>query len=765
MPRQIEGSQTDFSFGEVDVTLKRNDQHPARKGGLRQMANTRILNSGAFHDRSGRRALFPEDARTEEVLMSPGNVFYLSFGLGFLHVRNAAGALVFSTTFKGDGVTPISWNPLNEIVWVTGPGPQLFSIYITYFDGTTTNVPQVLTWDGVSQTSTWTLATFAETVSIGNQKMTPFFRISPPNITMLPGNNGAGVSTSVTFSAPVLVPGMVGTRFTFVGQQVLLTAVASPTSGTILIEQNLPLGMLLAFPSNPATTFNIGDVVEGSISGASGIVVSFPSSTDNVIVQLLQNGEGQILQFVQDEIVVGPGGSLTIVNGGVQDEVPQAVSVWDDEVMNNFRGFPTSCFVDQNRLGFCNFPSVSNGICWSQISAPTSLFTGAQPDDSIFEIAPNKSQVLFVVPGPEGSEFVFTNIGLWYIPISPTNPLIPGSVAFNLLSQDGAAQVQPRVAQEAILYVNAGQTRMMAVIATGALTRPFNTKQLSEFHQHLFNDIQCIAAPTADGTFIERYAYVLNGNGSIAVGKYEAESLQGGQPVIGWGPWSGSGTVSFISARAADVIFSSSYFGVGICEVLDDTQFLDAALLVNSLPAPFAPPAGKGPLFFIAGQSVTLIDQGTRAMGTYQIDANGNIIPQFNGGENLEIASLVAGQPWTMTVEPFAPISQPGSDLHQRTTLRQISLIGVYVINSTGFTFQSLFSSKQTPTSPALGTPRQFRRFPPWNQGDNPILPPPLREILETWTPPGSSFDPRVAIVKDVPGPLEIQEIAIEISI
>ena len=30
------------------------------------------------------------------------------------------------------------------------------------------------------------------------------------------------------------------------------------------------------------------------------------------------------------------------------------------------------------------------------------------------------------------------------------------------------------------------------------------------------------------------------------------------------------------------------------------------------------------------------MDQVTRAMGTYKTDANGFIVPQFNGGENLE---------------------------------------------------------------------------------------------------------------------------------
>ena len=58
MPRQIQGSQTDFSFGEIDVALERADSHPARKAGLRQMANARILNSGGLQNRSGRRALY-----------------------------------------------------------------------------------------------------------------------------------------------------------------------------------------------------------------------------------------------------------------------------------------------------------------------------------------------------------------------------------------------------------------------------------------------------------------------------------------------------------------------------------------------------------------------------------------------------------------------------------------------------------------------------------------------------------------------------------
>ena len=51
--------------------------------------------------------------------------------------------------------------------------------------------------------------------------------------------------------------------------------------------------------------------------------------------------------------------------------------------------------------------------------------------------------MLYVVPGPESSEFAFCDNAVYYIPISVTNPLKPGSVAFQLLTSNGSAAVQP----------------------------------------------------------------------------------------------------------------------------------------------------------------------------------------------------------------------------------------------------------------------------------------------------------------------------------
>ena len=76
-----------------------------------------------------------------------------------------------------------------------------------------------------------------------------------------------------------------------------------------------------------------------------------------------------------------------------------------------------------------------------------------------------------------------------------------------------------------------------------------------------------------------------------------------------------------------------------------------------------------------------------------------------------------------------------------------------------------LFSGPVTRTSPALGTIMNVRRVTTWNQDDDPTQAPPLREEVQRWRPIGRSFDPRVAVIKDTPGPLEVPEFGIESSI
>lgn len=767
MSQKIQGAQRDFSFGEVDVALKRSDEHPARKAGLRQMSNMRILNSKGIQNRPGKSALFPSPnySRIEELTIAPGSVIKIAFGAGSVTLLNPNGSIIVSWTTQQSG-TAYPWTAatVNSIVYVTFGS----AIYFTYPG----MVPQVLSWDGVAQAAAdWTRTDYAE-LTVGNQKRTFFYRISPQNVTLLPAAQ-TGTGVAVHASAPIFTNFHVGTRLRFVNRQMLITGYVGPQDVTVTIEESLPGHQNLGVATDPRSALSIGDVILGSTSGSKGIITAISGIgidvqliSTNASVVIVSYYDQRTVSFQTNETIVGPGGSIVVGSAGPIGAPTIGVTFWDEEVMNPLRGYPASCFVDNYRLGFCNFPSVPNGIGWSAINSPTDLYVGGPtvPNGAMFEVAPDKAQVLYVVPGPESSEFVFCDHKVYYIKIDASNPLKPGSVGFQTLSGDGAARVQPRVSQDFVFYVNAGGNSVMAVIAPGAYYRPFNTKNLCEFHSHLFNNIVALAAPNADGTFNERYLYALNADGSMACGKYDAKDGQIGE-TIGWGPWSGGGTIAWIAAMNADVLFVTSYFGAAICEILDDTQYLDASLFVNNLPAGFAPAPGKGPLWWIPSQTVSLMDQGTRSMGTYQVDGNGNIIPQGNGGENLAAASLVAGQPWTSIVEPFCPDANPGADAHQRMFPRRVARFAAYVVHSTGFTMGRLFSGKITPTSPPLGTLMNFRRFPAWNQDDDSTKPPPQRETTERIRPLGRTFDPRVALIKDSPGPLQVLELGVECTI
>src|SRR5882724_9945126 len=105
----VDNAQRDFSAGEIDISMKRNEEHEVFKKGLRQCVNFRILDSTKLSQRLGRTAKFIDGPRVDEILMSAGNVFYLVFGNGYLRVYNAAGTQVFNSTKKGDGSTDIPW--------------------------------------------------------------------------------------------------------------------------------------------------------------------------------------------------------------------------------------------------------------------------------------------------------------------------------------------------------------------------------------------------------------------------------------------------------------------------------------------------------------------------------------------------------------------------------------------------------------------------------------------------------------------------------
>ena len=72
--------------------------------------------------------------------------------------------------------------------------------------------------------------------------------------------------------------------------------------------------------------------------------------------------------------------------------------------------------------------------------------------------------------------------------------------------------------------------------------------------------------PSATTQFEELYAYILKADGSIAMAKYAIRNGlldvgSEGKPKMGWLPWSGAGTCSWVSAQGADLILGQPHHG------------------------------------------------------------------------------------------------------------------------------------------------------------------------------------------------------------
>jgi hypothetical protein len=446
--------------------------------------------------------------------------------------------------------------------------------------------------------------------------------------------------------------------------------------------------------------------------------------------------------FVAGENLITGAGTIAI--DATSSAPPQAVALWDEEVINNFRGWPGSVSADQGRLTFCDLPSIPNGIIWSAIGAPDDIHIGALPQEGFFELAPKKCRVYHVVGtgNAAGDQLILSDTEVWFIPISQSNPLKPGSVTFLSITNEPSSQVRPAVTPEAVLYVNAGLKRIIAIVGTGQQTRPYMAKDVSSQHEHLFKSPIAIAVSNGEGTFPERYAYVLNADGSMAVGRYEISN-----DFIGWVPWTSNGIPGWISVLGATILITNDY---GVIETLEDAIFLDGAVLVNNVPVGMTPPLGKGPHWWLPNGTVLDLMDSDMPRGTRAIDNNGFLTP--NEGDDLSSPTLLAGFRYEPVLEPFVPEQEPGQSVKQRMRPRRIARIAVAAQEHTGYLIEGL-------------NVQAFKRIAAYRVTDNPNIVPPRREDVQLTRPLGRQYDPRWQLRKDSPGPIRISEITQEVTV
>lgn len=709
-------SQRDFSAGELDPLFLRRDDTEIQRAGARVMSDWMMRESGGFSRRPGSTIdhydkgpvgiVTPASERVFDfVIRENGIAFYEG---GALHTAITAG---------------IPWGPstFTDVRW-TSADHRLILVNRAFR-------PQVITFDAGADT--WTRSDFAFRETVGGETRQLFYRFveESQDVTMQVSAR-TGSNINITFSGNVLDPNHAGTVFLYAGRQIRIDSVlsSSTASGTALEE--LPRSMELHLRGLPvATGFNVGELVELAASGVRGQVTGYAQGGQRLRMVAIKNWDIDIkLGAFDNTDVVGETNAAQYSSDDSNDNLtPQATTIWEEAFMSEVRGWPGGVTWSHQRLMFYDFDQLPEAQAYSRIGQYNDFKGGEDPDDAFLEITPQTGRVLHMVGATD--LFVLSDRMVYFIPISETNPLAPGSVSFKPITAGGAARATPVSIENSVLFVSRARQRVMAIIGIGQDTRPYEVVDLTRFHPHLIKTPVALASSPGDDEIAGEHIFVVNEDGSMAVGR----RLEG-QDFIGWLPWraNNEGDVRWAYGDDNRILLWVEYEGVtDTIEHFDADRLLDGATVF---------PDANIALPHFANQTLQAYVDGFY-LGDVALDANGEPV------EAISVAQeAVLGFTFTPRFEPFITNFESGQDFRQRTRRRKVKRGAVTTLDSRG------------------GWRVGSREVALWRAGENQEEPPPERSETITFRVLGRSYDPDVPLIQDIPGPLTVAEIGMEVT-
>lgn len=710
-------TQRDFSAGQVDeAASRRHDTDILKAAGLK-MEETEIMLTGGFRRRGGTTLKFYGGPKVKRIQPAPEVFFDIEFTAGQFRARDDDGnEQTLVAPWNAGRVKKLNFDLFDNKLIVTAQGM----------------VPQVVEYD--EDAGTWSIRNFTFQLGPNLMKRQPFYRFAEKGVTMRPSTTAVGPGVTMTFSAAVLKPTMVGIDFLWGGRRTKMTAYTSPTVGTFENLEELPPSQRLDMRAGETTGYRVGDVVEGFLSGARGIVIAINTGADTLDVLVLHRFIGFLNVGNNAEPVVGPDASGVTTHADFIS--PLATDDWDEAFMSDFRGWPGNVMIDRQRVSFFDFIQLPGASVWSEVGQFDGFEVGVkvtttstEPIDAaagIFEIAPKRERVIHMAGGPD--QFVFTEDAIYYIPISASNPLAPGSVEFLQIGNGGASEkVRPVQTSSAILYVSLDQQRIMAIRATGQVTRPYEVVHTSRYHSELIKTPIDMAVSLGQTVDSGEVVFIVNDDGTVIVGRYNASA-----DFVGYVPWSTVGKYVGVAAHGEVVLLMARHKNTYTVENLDQAAFLDCEITT-------ADKAGGAALIPWAGIELDRI-----VGGLYM----GKATPDGTGFAPVDHGSATArwGFRFDPRFQPFVRNFEGGyQDFAQRMRRRKIKKGAVAVLESGPFRINK---------SDRAG----------YRVGDDYSLPPKLRSDTFTFRVMGRSFEPTFELVQEEPYPLKVIEVALEVT-
>ena len=724
--------QRNFVAGQVSPDAERRSDLDIFDAGLKRARNVRALDTGALGRRPGRKVLYFDGGQHDLVRPISPTIFDVTFDAGRFTARLQNGGVVSNITgcpWTAAILPTISWQAVGKRIFVTARGMQ----------------PQYLEYDDA--TGVWSLNTFTFRTGVAGRVMVPFYRFAAFGVTMSP--SALTGSITLTASAAVFEAGHVGVHFTYMDRELLITAVAGGgLSATATVIEDLPPTFRLKLDN--VDGFSVGETVEGEDSNTVGEITSVDARRKHVYVTVSNNYSG--FDVAGKEYIVADEGRGKL-SAQSANTTHRAILQWKEQFMSAHRGWPGSVSFDAQRLILCDFPQIEEAVIWSAIDAPDDIDTASSAADAaIFTYVPRTCRVYQVIGGAD--QFVLTDAGCFYVPISESAPLTQANARFRPITSNAAANIRAVLAEDSVIFVGSELNRLFALYPTGQNTAPYKVVSLTDFHAELFSGPVSIAVADGSDAAPGRHIYVVNDDGMMIVGRYRQ-----GEDFVGWFPWDSTGLVTAVAARFGSVIVAVTYSAGNTVEALDDTKKLDGTIELSDFSGNDVIALSTGEAIGtstgeeIVTESGALIPFAGTTMygwadgfylGEIPVDAEGRVdFP--TGYTDREVGWL-----FTPEVEPFVPTFEGGEDFGQAARKRKVSRVIVTVRDTQTFIADGHEFSHQ---------------FASYQIGDEMGGPRPARNDTYRYRQLGRSFDPRVNIRQPIPGGFTLVELSVQVTI
>lgn len=604
--------QTNFSSGELDPLMHFRSDTGAYQNGARRLRNGLLFSSGGVARRPGTfdRGALIGLCRLVPFDFAPDERYVLAFSNGRLDFYDADGQ------FLGNVTTGCNWT-----------AATIFEM--TYDQVADTMVVAHQSWPPqvVRRTSatTFDVEDFAFSQSgNGNKIYQPYYKFADDDVTI--SCSGVTGSVTVTASAPAFGANMVGERIRWHKVEIELTGYTSTTVMTGTIKGDL----VGEYDNNPfrtvegSSTVEVTHVLHGFANGAS-VTIAGAGAAGGIPVASL-NGT-RVITVIDDNrysFVAGAAATESIDGGGPSVTFSGAnlpTRNWLEQVFSVSNGWPAAVAFHEGRLWFAGTPGLPDGLFSSRLFEYFAFDVGdGSPSDSIQVTlgASNLANIRHLVSNNDLQIFT-TNAEA--AARSPRDvALSPANIVIRQQTPYGAGLARPYPFDGATLFVQASGTAVREFIFSEAAQR-YQSTDLNVLSAHLLNNPVAMDVLYGGAERNEQYAYVVNGDKTVAV-FYSARSEQ----LAGWTTWDqgGEGAAGFrdLCVLGEDIFAVSERGGTFWLEKFSQTRdmTIDGATTYTDTTAKSQWVVGSR----YYNQTVSVLC-GTYYLGDFAVDGSGNI--------------------------------------------------------------------------------------------------------------------------------------------